>query len=161
MYDQWGFHLILDVEACDIRKATSKEYIKHFTKLLVQHIDMVPYGEPLVEHFATHDPDKAGVSVVQLIETSNITMHFCDKTGDAYIDVFSCKPFQAKDVIALVTAAFTPKSIGLVCIDRQAGYKNIRSYETFFDVASFAKKYAKVYLFDQEEKEVQKPCDVE
>lgn len=67
---------------------------------------MVAYGEPVIEHFATHDPQKAGHSMVQLIETSNLSAHFVDKDNTMYLDVFSCKPFVNEDVIAVVKEYF-------------------------------------------------------
>ena len=50
---------------------------------------MKAYGDPIIEHFATHSPECAGYSLVQLIETSNICAHFSDLTGDVYLDVYS------------------------------------------------------------------------
>ena len=95
----WGQHLIVDASGADFNMITDRENHALFLKQLVKDIDMVAYGEPLIEHFATHDPDKAGYSIVQLIETSNITAHFVDKDGSVYLDVFSCKPFNINLVI--------------------------------------------------------------
>lgn len=81
---------------------------------------MRAYGEPLLEHFATHDPEKAGYSLVQLIATSSITGHFVDRNGDAYIDVFSCKPFSLEVVSGLVEHFFRPRSIRMTYLTRQA-----------------------------------------
>lgn len=111
MADFWGWHLLLDIKSCDIGSITSEQNLSGFLKALVERIDMIAYGDPIIKHFATHDPEKAGYSIVQLIETSNITGHFVDKNGDAYIDVFSCKPFQPDDVIAVVMEFFTPLNI--------------------------------------------------
>src|SRR5262245_51794966 len=58
---------------------------------------MKAYGAPLLERFAEHLPEAAGYSLVQLIETSAITGHFCDLSGDAYIDIFSCKDFSVRN----------------------------------------------------------------
>ncbi|HEY2810457.1 MAG TPA: S-adenosylmethionine decarboxylase [Rhabdochlamydiaceae bacterium] len=117
----WGYHLILDCQGCDITKNVfSRENIQNFIKALVQAIDMKAYGEPLLEHFATHDPTKGGFSLVQLIETSNITGHFVDLNGDAYIDIFSCKPFSSETVQHVVDAYFQPVSIKLHFLTRQA-----------------------------------------
>jgi S-adenosylmethionine/arginine decarboxylase-like enzyme len=70
---------------------------------------MVAYGQPMIHHFGSGD--KAGYTLVQLIETSNITAHFCEESGDAFIDVFSCKPFSRKKVEALIEEVFVPKTI--------------------------------------------------
>ena len=69
---------------------------------------MNAYGAPLLEHFAEHLPEAAGYSLVQLIETSAITGHFCDRSGDAYVDIFSCK-FAAELAVEVVRAAFRPQ----------------------------------------------------
>ncbi|MET7394230.1 S-adenosylmethionine decarboxylase [Dactylosporangium sp. NPDC005572] len=49
----------------------------------------------MVERFALDNPAAAGYSLVQLITTSSITAHFAEHTGRAFINVFSCKPFDA------------------------------------------------------------------
>lgn len=116
----WGYHLILDCKGCNKASITSSVNIKNFVQHLVESIEMVAYGEPIIEHFATHDPEKAGFSLVQLIETSSITAHFVDINGDAYIDIFSCKPFNLNDASECVSAYFNPTSIRTTYLTRQA-----------------------------------------
>ena len=44
---------------------------------------MIPFGEPNIQSILRLiTPDAAGFSLVQLIETSSITGHFVDKSGD-------------------------------------------------------------------------------
>lgn len=116
----WGYHLILDCKGCDREKIMSRENVLGFVKNLVVAIDMKAYGEPTLEHFATHDPEKGGFSLVQLIETSSITGHFVDKNGDAYIDIFSCKEFSIEISKELVDDYFSPKKIKVIYLTRQA-----------------------------------------
>jgi S-adenosylmethionine decarboxylase len=116
----WGYHLILDCRGCQRDEISNRENLKGFLKTLVKEIDMVAYGEPVLEHFATHDPDKAGFSIVQLIETSSITGHFVDKNGDAYLDIFSCRPFDIETVKGVVTRYFHPQKIKICYLTRQA-----------------------------------------
>lgn len=92
MTQAWGYHLTLDIGGCDPDLIRSKNNVAAFAKVLVDKIDMVAYGEPQVVHFG--DGDKEGFTLVQLIETSNITGHFCNSTNTAYLDVFSCKDFD-------------------------------------------------------------------
>ena len=114
----WGYHLILDCRACDQDKIRSAENISNFAKELVKRIDMVAYGEPQVVHFGKDD--KCGYTLVQLIETSNICAHFCEDTGDAYFDVFSCKEYDIETVIATVEEFFEPERIRPFYLTRQA-----------------------------------------
>ena len=120
MSTYWGYHLMLDCAGCDHDKITNGANITAFTKELVRRIDMVAFGEPVVAHFATHDPDKAGFSFCQMIETSNICGHFVDKNGNFYIDVFSCKPFDNDTVIQVVDKYFKPEKVRMHYISRDA-----------------------------------------
>jgi hypothetical protein len=116
----WGQHLLLDVRAGALDAVRSGAAITAFAAQLVRDIDMVAYGDPLVVHFAEHVPEAAGYSLVQLIETSAITGHFCDATGDFYLDVFSCKPFDVDRVTALVEACFAPQDVRATTVARDA-----------------------------------------
>lgn len=114
----WGYHLMLDCAAGS--RVNDKEHMRAFIKELVPAIDMIAFGEPWIEHFATHAADKAGLSFCQMIETSNIAGHFVDSTGDFYIDVFSCKPFESKIVETLVQKYFEPDNIKSLYLERDA-----------------------------------------
>ena len=115
----WGQHLILDLAGCNenIRKEAA---IRAFVEELVAAIGMVAFGKPVVEHFAEQLPDAAGYSLVQLIETSAVTGHFSDNNGDAYLDIFSCKPFDNDIAIAVTRKHFEPESIHMVSLARDA-----------------------------------------
>jgi len=117
----WGYHAMFDCASCELDKVRSKENIVAFIKEIVKEIDMVAYGEPMVEHFATHDPDKAGHSFCQMIETSNITGHFVDKNGDIYIDIFSCKEYNPNTAKDVIVKYFNPSKVRLNYITRNAG----------------------------------------
>jgi S-adenosylmethionine decarboxylase len=116
----WGKHVIIDMSAGDKERVRSERHICRFVETLVETIGMKAYGPPVLEHFAEHVPEAAGYSLVQLIETSAITGHFCDRSGDAYIDIFSCKDFEAELAISVVRAAFRPKHINFITLERQA-----------------------------------------
>ena len=118
MTNSWGFHLMLDCAACDKEKIQDAAHITAFAKDLVKRIDMVAYGEPQVVNFGSGN--KAGYTLVQLIETSNICAHFCNDTGDVYFDVFSCKPFEPQTVIQIVGEYFNPTKTGTMFVLRDA-----------------------------------------
>lgn len=105
----WGYHFAVNA-VCSKDKVSDPDVIKGFSKDLVEAIDMKAFGDPIVVHFAEHDPVKAGYSLVQLIETSNICGHFVDATGEAYIDVFSCKSFDPNVVLEKITEWFDSTS---------------------------------------------------
>ena len=112
----WGYHLILDCYEADKALITDAKHIADFAKTLVDRIDMVAYGEPQIIHFG--EDDKQGFTLVQLIETSNIVAHFCDDSGNFYMDVFSCKPYSTIVVIDLIKEYFSPKLVKERFIER-------------------------------------------
>jgi S-adenosylmethionine/arginine decarboxylase-like enzyme len=61
-------------------------------KVLVSNINTIdPKGHNKIENLQNGNKNLLGYSVAQLIHTSSITCHFMDTSGDAYIDIFSCK----------------------------------------------------------------------
>jgi len=118
----WGYHLVLDCAGCDIEKINSYNNIYNFAKQLVKDIDMVAYGEPQIVNFGSGN--KAGYTLVQLIETSNICVHFVPDDGKGgsamYLDVFSCKEYDDQVVINLVKQYFNATSIRPSYFVRQA-----------------------------------------
>lgn len=106
MNGAWGKHLILDLRGCTPQLIRCPFHITDFSSSLVKRINMVPAGPPWVQHFGSGN--KAGYTLVQLIETSNICAHFAEEDNSAYIDVFSCKDFQKEDVEELVAEFFSP-----------------------------------------------------
>ena len=105
----WGYELLLDCADCAPDKIRSANNVDSFARDLVQRINMVPYGDPSIIHFG--DGDKEGFTLIQLIQTSNISGHFSNDTNAAYINVFSCKTFDPVEVIKCVYDYFQPLKV--------------------------------------------------
>ncbi len=116
----WGQHLIIDLAGGRRDAIQSERAIRRIARELVEAIGMRAYGQPLLAHFAEHSPEAAGWTLVQLIETSSITGHFCDASGDAYLDVFSCQAFDVQTVLDLVAETFAPEHVSTTVLMRQA-----------------------------------------
>ncbi|MGB8367634.1 MAG: S-adenosylmethionine decarboxylase [Candidatus Babeliales bacterium] len=97
----WGLHTTVDLKNCDSELIRSADAIKNFVIQLCDLIDMSRFGDPIIVNFG-QKLEVAGYSMVQLIETSNISGHFVNIDNSAYIDVFSCKLYDP-----YVVAAFT------------------------------------------------------
>lgn len=110
---------MLDCGGCDQKKIKDKNHIWVFVKTLIKRVGMKAHGNMMIENLL-EGTDNEGYSVLQMIVTSNITCHFVNKTSAAYIDLFSCKEFEAEIVIATVKEFFSPASIKLNFVERQA-----------------------------------------
>lgn len=104
----YGKHLVLTARGCN-EAILDLEQVTRFIKELVPQIDMVAYGEPLVARFG--EGIEVGISGVQLIQTSAITIHTNDAAREMYLDVFSCKGFSEMDAIDYLKSVFDPQDI--------------------------------------------------
>jgi len=101
----WGIATGLDLHNCNPDKIRDADAIKQFVVELCELIGVTRFGECQVVHFADHNEDVAGFSMVQLIETSLISGHFANKTNHVYLDVFSCAYYDP-DVVKEFTRTF-------------------------------------------------------
>lgn len=101
----YGKHTIVNAGGCN-DNLISKDVIREFIIELADRIDMVRFGDPIVERFG--EGIEVGISAVQLIQTSAIVIHTNDGSRDFYLDVFSCKDFAEDAVAAYVHETFGP-----------------------------------------------------
>ncbi len=94
----FGWELLLDLHGCDRGKISSREWIEKFAIEVCECLKMKRFGDPIIEHFGHDDIKTAGYSLVQLIETSSIVAHFGEYYATAYLDIFSCKEYDAETV---------------------------------------------------------------
>ncbi len=96
----YGFELVLDLHGCDASKFTRTDIDAYFTELC-RRIDMQKcevhfwddVGVPLEDQQTS--PHTKGTSAVCFILTSSIVIHTLDILEAAYINIFSCKDFDA------------------------------------------------------------------
>lgn len=112
----YGQHLIATVQGCN-DQLLSIEKMYEFLTQMADDIDMVRFGAPIVARFG--GGIETGLSGVQLIETSAITVHTNDAHRDMYLDVFSCKPYEAETVERVIEEFFAPRSVSKEVIYRK------------------------------------------
>ena len=105
----WGLLTSLDLYGCAPEIIRDSEKIRQYVIELCDLIDMKRFGECQVVHFG-EDERVAGYSMIQLIETSLISGHFANHSNAAYIDIFSCKPYDSQAVADFTEGFFRAKS---------------------------------------------------
>jgi len=88
----WGISTSVDLHNCDPLAIRSREHITRYVTDLCELIGMRRFGECQIVHFG--EGRVAGYSMLQLIETSLISGHFANDSNAAYLDIFSCKPYD-------------------------------------------------------------------
>ena len=101
----WGLSTSVDLQDCRPETIRDRNHIEAYVIALCKLIGMKRYGDCQIVHFG--DGRVAGYSMVQLIETSLISGHFANDTNRAYLDIFSCKGYDA-----VVVEEFSRKFFG-------------------------------------------------
>ncbi|MFA6523821.1 MAG: S-adenosylmethionine decarboxylase [Candidatus Peribacteraceae bacterium] len=107
----------LDLHGCNPAPIRDAQAIKDFTAELSRRIDMKRFGDTVVVHFGEAEA-VAGFSMTQLIETSLISAHFANATNSVYLDVFSCKFYDAQAMIDYAIEFFGGTSYNAHCVLR-------------------------------------------
>jgi S-adenosylmethionine/arginine decarboxylase-like enzyme len=114
----WGMEVFVNLKGCDVALLSDKEYVRQFIIDLCDTIKMKRYGEPTIERFGEEE-HLFGISFTQLIYTSSIVGHCVEKTGDMYIDVFSCKEFPPKETAEFSKKYFKAKGLDYGTVFRE------------------------------------------
>lgn len=91
----WGMSTAIDLHRCNGKTIKDEAKIKEFVRKLLKLIGMKAFGETIVVNFGEEER-VAGFSMMQLIETSLISGHFANQSGNVYLDVFSCKKYDPR-----------------------------------------------------------------
>ena len=121
----FGYHTIVGLKNCASKAIFTgsanlpviRQHLESFMGHLCTDINMERHGPLNIEHFGTDEAVK-GITAYQLITTSNISLHAVDANSSAYIDVFSCKPYDQLRVQAIVREHFKPESMTVTYLER-------------------------------------------
>ncbi len=97
----YGKELILDIHGCD-STTFSRRSIRNYFKDLCVLIKMErsklcwwdDHGVPPEEQET--EPHLKGTTAIQFISTSNITIHTLDLLDSVYVNIFSCRDYDAE-----------------------------------------------------------------
>lgn len=118
----YGKELILDLHNCNTKRFNLSG-IGSFLNLLCDEIEM----NPCEIHFWYYEDDKEyqkapnhlkGISAIQFITTSNITIHTLDVLKKVFINIFSCKNFDTEKATKFCEKLFEGEVVKSTIIDR-------------------------------------------
>lgn len=108
----YGTELILDIYNCDVVKFTRENIEAYLIELCDNVIDMKRAGlqwwdyEGEPEEYAKAPNHLKGISCIQFMTTSNITIHTLDVPKSILINIFSCKEFSKEEAVKFTVAYF-------------------------------------------------------
>lgn len=121
----YGTELIVDVHECASPHPFCREGIAAFCSMLCETLEMEKgplhfwdyKNEP--EEYAKAPSHLKGISAIQFITTSNITIHALDELNYVFFNIFSCKGFDCEAVLFLIENWTKGIVVEVTCITRQ------------------------------------------
>ncbi|MFA6519174.1 MAG: S-adenosylmethionine decarboxylase [Candidatus Shapirobacteria bacterium] len=107
-YLHWGKSTSIDLFGCDLKLISKPQPIKKFVSGIIKKINMTAHGPCYIERFGQGNLE--GLSAMQFIETSSITVHCDEPQCRAFIDIFSCKDFDEKKAQKFAVSYFKAKT---------------------------------------------------
>jgi S-adenosylmethionine decarboxylase len=90
----------IDLHGRDRERLADPDGLRRFVPAVIAAIGMRAHGPLHLERFG--DAELEGWSAMQFIETSSVTLHADEVWGRCFVDVFSCRAFDAE--LAAATA---------------------------------------------------------
>lgn len=112
----WGLSASIDLHGCNPEFIRSPEKIQEFVIKLCDHIKMMRFGDTIIQRLGK--AHLGGYSMFQFIETSSITAHFEEIENRAFIDIFSCRRFDADKAAQFCKDFFEAKDCGVKTFNR-------------------------------------------
>ena len=120
----YGKELIIDLHKSDpstFRRLSISEYLRELCDDVIdmerEDLHFWDYeGDP--EGYAAAPDHLKGVSCVQFISTSNIVIHTVDPHRKVFINIFTCKDFDAERAVTFTEEWFRGRSAQTAVLDR-------------------------------------------
>ncbi|MFH1851515.1 MAG: adenosylmethionine decarboxylase [Candidatus Neomarinimicrobiota bacterium] len=120
----YGPHLMLDLSNCNPDKLNDLEYCYRLLDSLPESIGMTKITRPYVFRYEGKVPEDAGITGVVIIAESHISIHTYPLKNYAFVDVFSCKPFDVEKTKTYIIEALESKTPQVALTDRGADFPN-------------------------------------
>ncbi len=111
-------HLIVDGYGSDVGRLSSLDVVKRFLTDTPDAIGMKRISPVYVCQYQGENDEQCGVSGFVIIAESHLAVHTWPERGMLWVDVFSCRDFDADKVQLAIMAAFDLKAIEVETLPR-------------------------------------------
>lgn len=115
-------HLTIDGFGGDRELLSSETLVRSLLDRYPGEINMTKIAPPFVYRYVGDKPEDWGVSGFVLIAESHIAIHTFPERGYVWVDVFSCKAFEADSAIDTVSDAFRLSAAKIQKLERGLEY---------------------------------------
>ena len=114
----WGQSASIDLFDCNRATLSDPLIIKAFIIGVIKSLGMQAHGPTHIDRFGDPQSSLEGWSAMQFIETSSITLHADEMGNRCFIDIFSCKDFDASKACHFAKTCFQSKSEKISTLSR-------------------------------------------
>lgn len=119
-------HLMVDGYGCDPERLSNRDVVERFLLETPEAIDMKPISPVHIFQLGQ------GLSGFVIIAESHLAIHTWPERGTVWVDVFSCKDFDADKVVEVLKEAFEIKASNVDILPR--GLEQEDAFEPAFQV---------------------------
>ena len=115
-------HVTIDGFGGDRDKLADEDLVRALLDRYPAQIGMTKIAPPYVYRYKAGKPEDAGVSGFVLIAESHISIHTFPHRGYVWVDIFSCKGFEAGQAVESVKADFALADVRTFVLPRGLEY---------------------------------------
>ena len=104
--EPFGPHLTFDIKCQDSASLNDYNKIFKFLHELPDKIGMTKITQPYVFPYSGLVPEDEGITGMVIIAESHISIHTFPLKNYAFIDIFSCKPFDWSNISNIIKETF-------------------------------------------------------
>jgi S-adenosylmethionine decarboxylase len=99
-------HLTIDGFGGDRERLSSESLVRSLLDTYPAEINMTKISEPFVLQYSGEKPEDWGVTGFVIIAESHISVHTFPDRGYVWVDIFSCKEFEADGALDRIVDTF-------------------------------------------------------
>ena len=99
-------HLTIDGFGGDRERLSSESLVRSLLDTYPAEINMTKISEPFVLEYTGEKPEDWGVTGFVIIAESHISVHTFPEHGYVWVDIFSCKAFEADGAVDRIVETF-------------------------------------------------------
>jgi S-adenosylmethionine decarboxylase len=116
--EPFGPHLTFDIKCNETSALSDYNKIFKFLHELPEKIGMTKITQPYVFPYSGLVPEDEGITGVVIIAESHISIHTFPLKNYAFIDIFSCKPFDWSNISDIIKETFHADAMDFNIVQR-------------------------------------------
>lgn len=127
-------HVLIDLWDCDADLIADQKTIRRLLKDWVKAMGMEPLGNPVLHELNYYQTKDPGITGFQVITESHLSIHTFTATGVCWVDLFSCKDFDADALVRTVREGLGANLAEYQSINRGFNVTRPRGLAPWFEV---------------------------